>query len=259
MIFRLLGPVLCLMATATAVIGGPLDRSLRPLPRPPITAPITAPVNMAGTVNAPGVSPHPRPRPTGKTVAAIVLASAPPMPDPTPSGQGSVCGVPSIKGQSIAPIAAKIKGCGLEEGVKITSVAGIELSEAAVLDCTTAKALESWVKTAVLPAVGNSGGGVESIQVAASYVCRPRNNQKGNRVSEHGRGRAIDVAAIVLQNGAVMSVLKDWGKGRYGKILKKIRKAACGPFTTVLGPGSDSYHRTHLHLDTARGRGPYCK
>jgi hypothetical protein len=67
------------------------------------------------------------------------------------------------------------------------------------------------------------------------------------------------VAALILENGAVISVLKDWGRGRQGKILKAIRRAACGPFTTVLGPGSDRFHRDHLHLDTARGRGPYCK
>ncbi len=284
------GLVLCLIAAATVAIGGPIDRSPRPLPRPPISAvlPLAAP----GIAHAPTSSPRPRVRPktappgvafaetavlpmTAPPVVTslrphrrpdavtearpVDVAAAQPRPKTAATKSGSVCGDPSIKGQSIAPIAAKIKGCGLEDGVKITSIAGIKLSEAAVLDCTTAKSLENWVKNAVLPAVGNSGGGVESLQVAASYVCRPRNNQNGNRVSEHGRGRAIDVAAIVLQNGAVISVLKDWGKGRYGKILKKIRKAACGPFTTVLGPGSDSYHRNHLHLDTAPGRGPYCK
>ena len=28
--------------------------------------------------------------------------------------------------------------------------------------------------------------------------------------------------------------------------------AACDRFTTVLGPGSDSYHETHIHLDLAQ-------
>ena len=97
------------------------------------------------------------------------------------------------------------------------------------------------------------------LQVAASYACRPRNNQKGNRISEHGKGHAIDVAAIVLENGQVISVLSDWGKGRGGKILKAVHRAACGTFSTVLGPGSDRFHRDHLHLDTARGRSPYCR
>ena len=45
--------------------------------------------------------------------------------------------------------------------------------------------------------------------------------------------------------------------------LKEVRKAACGPFTTVLGPGSDPYHSDHFHLDLAQrgktGRGLYCR
>jgi hypothetical protein len=28
-----------------------------------------------------------------------------------------------------------------------------------------------------------------------------------------------------------------------------MRTAACGWFTTVLGPGSDAFHANHMHLD----------
>ena len=207
-------------------------------------------------------SPYPRPRPVLQPRPTLVAAGtlrSRLIPELTPGGEGAVCGDPAIKGQSLAPVAAKLKGCGLKDGVEVTSIAGVRLSEAAMIDCDTARALKSWVEATVIPAVGTQGGGIEGLQVAASYVCRPRNNQKGNRVSEHGRGRAVDVAAIILENGAAISVLQDWGKGRYGKILKNIRKAACGPFNTVLGPGSDTHHRDHLHLDTAHGRGPYCR
>jgi hypothetical protein len=31
----------------------------------------------------------------------------------------------------------------------------------------------------------------------------------------------------------------------------------CGRFTTVLGPGSDGYHETHIHVDLAERRGGY--
>ena len=30
-----------------------------------------------------------------------------------------------------------------------------------------------------------------------------------------------------------------------------MRTAACGWFTTVLGPGSDGYHEDHIHVDLA--------
>jgi hypothetical protein len=210
------------------------------------------------TRRAPLHAPLPRARPGEPE--ELMLASAPaPRKKSKATRKGSVCGNPEIRGEEIAVIKASVKGCGLSDGVSVTAVSGVALSTPAQLDCTTAEALNRWVEGALIPAVGSTGGGVARLQVAASYACRPRNNQKGNRISEHGRGRAIDISAIVLENGKVVSVLSDWGQGRGGKILKSVRAAACGPFTTVLGPGSDSHHRDHLHLDTARGRGPYCR
>lgn len=207
---------------------------------------------------APLSSPVPPARPADG--GEIVLTSAPlPKATAKASRKGSVCGNPAIKGAEMGVIRASVNGCGLSDAMQVTSVSGVQLSTPAQLDCVTAEALNAWVENALIPAVGATGGGVAKLQVAASYVCRPRNNQKGNRISEHGKGRAIDVTAIVLENGKVISVLSDWGKGRGGKILKAVRKAACGTFTTVLGPGSDRFHRDHLHLDTARGRGPYCR
>lgn len=74
----------------------------------------------------------------------------------------------------------------------------------------------------------------------------------------HGRGGAIDIAGYILANGTEVSVLKGWGSDAHGTTLVSMRKGACGTFNTVLGPGSDRFHRDHLHFDTAQGRGPYC-
>jgi hypothetical protein len=87
------------------------------------------------------------------------------------------------------------------------------------------------------------------------YACRGRNNQPGQRLSEHGRGRAVDVGGLTLVDGSQISVLADWP----GRGLREMHAAACGPFSTVLGPEANAFHRNHLHLDTARGRGPYCR
>jgi hypothetical protein len=40
-----------------------------------------------------------------------------------------------------------------------------------------------------------------------------------------------------------------------------VRKAACGPFKTVLGPGSDADHALHFHFDLAPRRhgGTFCQ
>ncbi len=145
----------------------------------------------------------------------------------------------------------------------MTEVAGVRLSQAAVMDCTTAKALNSWVETGVKPAVGRLGGGLAGLRVAAHYSCRTRNNQPGAKISEHGKGHAIDISGgFVLKNGGVtISVLNGWRDPVQGKVLKAAHAAACAPpFGTVLGPNADRYHQDHLHMDTARYRsGSYCR
>ncbi|MDH5453569.1 MAG: extensin family protein [Paracoccaceae bacterium] len=204
------------------------------------------------------VRPPARPENLRRLSQAVVFRTQP-VPEATTGRKGSVCGDQQIRGTKIPTIRAKLAGCGLKDGVEVTSVAGVALSTPASMDCTTARALKTWVEGGVKPAIGRLGGGVAKLKVAAGYSCRTRNNQQGARVSEHGRGRAIDISAIILANGTAITVLKGWGSGQHGKALKKVRKAACGPFNTVLGPGSDAHHRDHFHLDTARGRGPYCR
>jgi len=101
---------------------------------------------------------------------------------------------------------------------------------------------------------------VTSLKVAAHYACRTRNSRKGARISEHGKGRAIDIAAFRLDNGDEISVLDDWNSSRKGRILRRLHASACGPFGTVLGPDSDRHHQDHFHFDTARHRnGSYCR
>ena len=203
---------------------------------------------------------HPLRRPTG--LAAAPQPAAEPVALAKPerrkkadkaSRQGSVCGEASIKGEEIARISSKVKGCGVEDPVRVTSVSGVRLSQAATIDCATAKALRKWVDTGLQPAFGRTK--VVELRVAAHYICRSRNNVKGARISEHGRGKAIDISGIVLENGKTMMVA-----GGFGRDLRRAHKAACGVFGTTLGPGSDGFHEDHMHFDTAGYRnGPYCR
>lgn len=222
------------------------------------------PVVPAASGSAVGTSVRPAERPKTLKRPAVVLAAGAVVvnPDPGPKlgRKGAICGSDSIRGQRLKPIAGRLKGCGVAEPVQVTAISGVALSTPATMDCTTAKALDAWVRGAVIPVVGKSGGGVASLQVAAHYACRGRNNRSGAKISEHGKGHAIDISAIVLKNGTAITVLKGWHDAAQGKILKAVHRAACGPFGTVLGPNSDGYHRDHLHLDTARYRsGSYCR
>ena len=246
--------------------------TLRPRPRPAGLVPVLVSAQPQATAQPDAsirrmVSVRPPPRPAGlapKTVAAVepvVQTALAPAPKPETraerrkkaSRKGSVCGEAAIKGEEIAGITSRVIGCGIAEPVRITSVSGIRLSQPATLDCTTAKALNRWVETGLQPAFGRTK--VVELRIAAHYICRSRNNVKGARISEHGQGKAIDIAGVTLENGKTVSVL-----GGFGKELRRAHKAACGTFGTTLGPGSDGFHEDHMHFDTASHRnGPYCR
>jgi hypothetical protein len=180
----------------------------------------------------------PRPRPDREEVAA-------------PRGNG-ICGNPALTGVAVDRISSRTNGCGVEEPVQITEVDGIRLSTPATMDCNTANALAQWVDQGLQPAFDQP---VVGIQVAGHYICRTRNNRAGARISEHGRGKAIDISGVVLADGTVLTVASNWNRA-----MRTAYQAACGIFGTTLGPGSDGYHEDHMHLDTANHRnGPYCR
>ncbi|MCR8826121.1 extensin-like domain-containing protein [Pseudosulfitobacter koreensis] len=173
--------------------------------------------------------------------------------------QGSVCGDVALQGTYVGPVPGPHGACGIDDAVRLRSVSGIVLSQQAVMDCTTAKALKTWTDRSAKPAMKRLGG-LAAFRVAAHYTCRTRNNQPGARVSEHGKGRAIDISGFQLKNGQVISVLEGWNAPRHGDALRKMHAGACGPFGTVLGPDADRHHRDHFHFDTARYRsGSYCR
>lgn len=216
----------------------------------------------AALADAPLKSPFPEPRPTIQRTTEVRTAGV-----TTPSGLRSLftrkpklCGVKGIAGRPIDPIKGTRRGCGLTEGVQITEVHGIALSQPANMDCNTARALAAWVKDGVVPAVGKMGGGLAEVEVVGHYVCRTRNHKPGAKISEHGKGRAVDVAGFTLKDGTRISVQRGWRSKTWGPVLKAAHKSACGPFGTVLGPRADRYHQDHFHMDTARYRtGPYCR
>lgn len=173
--------------------------------------------------------------------------------------RGQVCGDLELQGDTVGFVPGRIEGCGIEEAVRLKSVSGVTLSQPALMDCPTARALKRWTNQGAKPAVRKTGGALASYRVAAHFACRTRNNQPGARISEHGRGKAIDISGFVLADGTTLTVLDDWNS-RDNRALKQMHKAACGPFGTVLGPNSDRFHRDHFHFDTARHRGgAYCR
>lgn len=236
---------------------------IRPRPRP-LRAERPGQVIEVSSASAVGRSIRPEARPAELGQAQLIRTAALVRTQPsavTGTGKaGKICGDGAIRGEALPPIPAKVAGCGVARPVRVSSVDGVALSRPATMDCQTAQALKTWVRTGVKPSIGRLGGGVASLRVVASYSCRTRNSRPGAKISEHGRGRAVDIAAVNLKNGVSVSVLKGWRNPVQKQLLKKMHDTACGPFGTVLGPNSDKFHKDHFHLDTASYRsGPYCR
>ena len=262
------GLVFALCLAAGAAAASPPETSLRPPARSsdlPKAERVAAAVVSSRGVRSVEVqrnlvrfSPRPEDRPENVRRRAVVRASGIRMRPPGPTA-GSICGRRSIRGERLRRISGRIPACGIAEPVRVHSVAGLRLSQAAIMDCPTAIALNAWAERGLKPAIGRLGGGPVGLRVAAHYACRTRNNQRGAKVSEHGKGRAVDISAIELANGQSLTVLHGW-RGQHSRRLKAMHQAACGPFGTVLGPNSDRFHQDHFHFDTARYRsGTYCR
>ena len=170
------------------------------------------------------------------------------------SMKGSVCGVPAIKGTEIKRRSPRrSRAAAWKSRSPSPRSRGCRLSQTATVDCSIAKALNSWVDEVAQPAFD---GKLVEMQVAAHYICRSRNNIKGAKISEHGKGRAIDISAFVLSNGKVLTVAEQLQQADAPASTRRPARIS----STTLGPGSDGYHEDHFHFDTsARSGGSYCR
>ncbi len=147
--------------------------------------------------------------------------------------------------------------CGGRDMVELKSVrlpgegqkgrkAQVAIAPAPILRCDMAESLAAWVREAAAPDVKAAGFILRTVDTYDDYECRTRNRRPGAKLSEHGKGNAVDVRAFTLGNGrhiALTDVTVDKA------LREKLRDSACQRFTTVLGPGADPYHSSHIHLD----------
>jgi len=151
------------------------------------------------------------------------------------------------------PIRPEPAQCATVDLVRLDRVLMPDHTEVAVappttLLCRMAEQVAEFVRDDVGPAASELGAPLAAVTDLDSYQCRPRNNIAGAKLSEHGKGNAVDIGAVKLRNGASFTltdplVSKPFREG--------LRTLACARFTTVLGPGSDAYHESHIHLDLA--------
>ena len=171
----------------------------------------------------------------------------------------AICVDPGLIGTCLPPIAGE-GGCGIGMPVSLAKAAGVALEPPAVVACTTARALGSWLERAAAPAFADRGARLEAIAIVDAYSCRNRNRAREGELSEHALGGAIDIGGFRLADGATVTVLDGWTSPDWGPTLRRLHAAACGTFGTALGPEANPLHADHLHFDMEERRsGAYCR
>lgn len=171
---------------------------------------------------------------------------------------------------AFATVQPKLDGprsCGAIRPLKVshTAFGQVEMTPTALVRCPMVPAIDDWVRLSVLPAARQwFGQDIVSIKHMGTYSCRPRNNKRGGKLSEHGFANAIDVSGFVLADGRSISVLKGWkADPAQRNFLRTVYADACQHFNTTLGPDTNAAHRNHFHFDLARygkdGQGKVCR
>jgi hypothetical protein len=147
--------------------------------------------------------------------------------------------------------------CGIDHPVKVSAIGSVQMKPAATLTCNMAASFATWTKRELVPAARlRYWSGVRTIRQGSSYSCR---NIAGEGVlSEHGKGNALDLMSIELNNGKEIDVRKPGLFAfRTRGFLDTVRADGCSYFTTVLGPGYNYDHRNHFHFDVKSRRNGY--
>ncbi|MDQ2632597.1 MAG: extensin family protein [Pseudomonadota bacterium] len=265
----------------TSADGQPSPRPARPVQGPPVppafeasrsdgtppqTAPVPGPNPRAANENPDGTAP-------GEETAPADAEPEPMLPDPRSATRPDPSG--DLPPEEIAcrqrlhdlgvefdnrPAESDPAGCAMPYPVVVNSLGkAIGLEPKAELNCATAEAAARFAKDVMAPAAEDVfGKALKSISHASAYVCRPRNGTR--KLSEHAFGNALDITSFTLSDGTAIAV-EPTPPERNGLFVARVRSAACGPFKTVLGPGSNADHAEHLHFDLAprRNGGTVCE
>jgi hypothetical protein len=211
------------------------DEPPLPPPRPPdLAAPAKAPE--APPIQAPAL-PAPA-APTGEA-ASTCLAKL----------------IASGAAAEVAPLpATPAEGCGIDSAVRLSSITVadgdvVSLPDRPLVACEFALTLADYVRLIVAP-LGQAmlHAKVAGIETGPGYTCRTQDRIAGAKISAHGHGLAVDFMAITFADKRRILVERQ-ASADEASYFRALRTAACGWFTTVLGPGSDAFHVNNMHLD----------
>ena len=145
------------------------------------------------------------------------------------------------------------EGCGYADAVRLQS-SSVSYGGGVSLRCPAMLALLLWERHVLLPAAQTHfEQRPVSVRHLGTYACRPIAGRSGRRLSQHAFANAIDIAAVTLDGGRTVSVLRDWDDGgEKGAFLRDLRAGACRVFSAVLSPDYNAAHANHFHFDLGR-------
>lgn len=148
--------------------------------------------------------------------------------------------------------------CGIDHPVKVSAIGNVKMKPAATLTCTMALTFSTWTAKELVPSARSRFfSGVKTINQGSSYSCRKI--ARSRNLSEHGKGNALDIMSIELNNGKDIDVRKPgFFAFRQKGFLNTVRADGCQYFGTVLGPGYNYDHRNHFHFDIKDRRRVAC-
>jgi hypothetical protein len=206
--------------------------------------------------------------PTVAPAVQVALAGSSGTSKPTvPSESTTSCAIAlaAFKVNAAPATALTEGGCRVSAPVMLSAAGNITLMPKALVDCATAATLAAWLQDTVAPKAETmlAGAKLTAIRVLDAYDCRTVDGIATANLSEHARGRAIDIGAFKVGDRWITVGAKDLPEADQA-FLDAVRASACGPFTTVLGPGSDEFHYNHFHVDLQErqtagpSKGLYC-
>ena len=119
------------------------------------------------------------------------------------------------------------------------------------MQCPLAVGSYMWLREVNRLATTHFGSELKKVHHVGTYSCRRQNGNSSGQWSEHAFANAWDITGFELEDGRMISVLKDWNgsdKTRK-KFLRGARDKACKIFRVTLSPDYNAAHRDHFHVD----------
>ena len=230
-----------LIISASILGVGAREAGRPPLPpvRPPSSSSEAPPASGTTSAPSPSTASTPAPQPTEAQACLAELRAK------------------QVEAQIVPAPPAPIADCGVAQPVRLDSIGlsdaeRVDLPDRPILDCAFALTFTAFVRDLMSPlAAATLGSRVSAVGIVSGYRCGSPIRLPSGSPNPHGKGIAIDVAQITLADRRRIAVGHEANPAE-ALFVRTMRRAACGWFTTVLGPGSDAAHAEHFHFDILR-------